>query len=73
VFDSLEGRDEFEGNESLLVALDVLQQELVLGDVGIGKVELNLSWREVNVNTIQGTVNLTTYYLKVYYSLHLNL
>jgi hypothetical protein len=61
VFDSLEGRDEFEGNESLLVALDVLQQELVLGDVGIGKVELNLSWREVNVNTIQGTVNLTTY------------
>ena len=73
MFDSLEGRDEFEGNESLLVALDVLQQELVLGDVGIGKVELNLSWREVNVNTIQGTVNLTTYYLKVYYSLHLNL
>ena len=62
MFDSLEGRDEFEGNESLLVALDVLQQELVLGDVGIGKVELNLSWREVNVNTIQGTVNLTTYF-----------
>ena len=43
VLDSLEGRDEFEGNESLLVALDVLQQELVLGDVGIGEVELNLS------------------------------
>jgi hypothetical protein len=43
VFDSLEGRDEFEGNESLLVALDVLQQELVLGDVGIGEVEFNLS------------------------------
>ena len=42
MFDSLEGRDEFEGNESLLVALDVLQQELVLANVGVRKVKLNL-------------------------------
>ena len=42
VFDSLEGRDELERDKALLVALDVLQQELVLGDVGVGEVELDL-------------------------------
>ena len=42
VLDSLEGRDELERDEALLVALDVLQQELVLGDVGVGEVELDL-------------------------------
>jgi len=42
MFDSFEGRDELEGDESLLVALDVLQQELVLADVGVGEVELDL-------------------------------
>jgi hypothetical protein len=42
VLDSLERRDELERDEALLVALDVLQQELVLGDVGVGEVELNL-------------------------------
>jgi hypothetical protein len=42
VLDPLEGGDELEGDESLLVPLDVLQQELVLGDVGVREVELNL-------------------------------
>ena len=42
VLDPLEGGDELEGDKPLLVALDVLQQELILGDVGIGEVKLNL-------------------------------
>ena len=42
VFDPLEGGDELEGDEALLVPLDVLQQELVLGDVGVREVELDL-------------------------------
>jgi len=42
VLDPLEGGDELEGDEALLVPLDVLQQELVLGDVGVREVELNL-------------------------------
>ena len=42
MFDSLERRDKFERDEPFLVSLDVLQQELVLANVSVGKVELNL-------------------------------
>ena len=42
MFDSLEGRDELERDEALFISLDVLQQELVLADVGVREVELNL-------------------------------
>jgi len=35
VLDSLEGGDQLERNKALLVTLDMFQQELVLGDVGI--------------------------------------
>ena len=42
MLDALEAGDELEADEALLVPLDVLQQELVLGDVGVREVELNL-------------------------------
>jgi hypothetical protein len=42
VLDPLEAGDELEADEALLVALDVLQQELVLRDVGVREVELDL-------------------------------
>ncbi len=42
MLDPLEGGDELETHKALLVALDVLEQELVLGDVGIAEVELHL-------------------------------
>ena len=42
VLHPLERGDELEGDEALLVPLDVLQQELVLGDVGVREVELHL-------------------------------
>jgi hypothetical protein len=42
VLDPLEGGDELERDEALLVALDVLQQELVLRDVGVREVKLHL-------------------------------
>jgi hypothetical protein len=43
VLDALEAGDELEADEALLVALDVLQQELVLRDVGVREVELDLA------------------------------
>jgi hypothetical protein len=42
VLDPLEGGDELERHEAVLVALDVLQQELVLRDVRVRKVKLHL-------------------------------
>jgi len=42
MLDALEAGDELEADEALLVALDVLQQELVLRDVGVREVELDL-------------------------------
>ena len=42
VLDTLEARDELEADEALLVPLDVLQEELVLGDVGVREIKLNL-------------------------------
>ena len=42
MLDALEAGDELEADEALLVPLDVLQQELVLGDVCVREVELNL-------------------------------
>ena len=42
MFDPLEGRNELETHETFLVPLDVLKQELVLGDVGITEVKLHL-------------------------------
>lgn len=42
MLNTLEAGDELEADEAFLVSLDMLEQELVLGDVGIRKVELNL-------------------------------
>ena len=42
MLDALEAGDELKADESLLVPLDVLQKELVLGDVRVREVELNL-------------------------------
>jgi hypothetical protein len=42
MFDSLERRYQLQRHESLLVPLDMLQQELVLADVGVGKIEFHL-------------------------------
>ena len=42
MLDALEAGDELEADEALLVPLDVLQQELVLGDVCVREVELDL-------------------------------
>ena len=42
MLDPLEARDELEADEALLVPLDVLQEELVLGDVGVREIKLNL-------------------------------
>ena len=42
MFDPLKGRNEFQTHETFLVPLDVLEQELVLGDVGITEVKLHL-------------------------------
>ena len=42
MLDSLEARDELETDKAFLVSLDMLQQELVLGDVGVREVELHL-------------------------------
>ena len=42
MLDALEAGDELEADEALLVPLDVLQKELVLGDVRVREVELNL-------------------------------
>ena len=50
MLDPLEAGDELERDESLLVPLDVLQQKLVLGDVGVTKVELDLSDNRVLKN-----------------------
>jgi len=46
VLDSLKARNKLETDKAFLVSLNMLEKELVLGDVGIGKVELNL---EVNI------------------------
>lgn len=43
VFKPLEGGDELEGNEPLLVPLDVLEKELILANVGVREVKLNLN------------------------------
>ena len=43
VLHPLEGGDQLEWDEAVFVPLDVLQQELVLGDVRIGEVELDLA------------------------------
>jgi hypothetical protein len=51
VLDPLEGGDELNGDEPLLVALDVLQQELVLRDVRVGKVELHLRHKNFTSET----------------------
>ena len=42
MLDPLERRDELERDVALLVPLDVLQQELVLGDVHVREVKLDL-------------------------------
>ena len=42
MLDALEAGDELKADEALLVPLDVLQKELVLGDVRVREVELNL-------------------------------
>ena len=42
MLDTLEAGDELEADKAFLVPLDMLEQELVLGDVGIREVELNL-------------------------------
>ena len=42
MLDPLEGRNELETHETFLVSLDMLEQELVLGDVGITEVKLHL-------------------------------
>ena len=42
MLDTLEAGDELEADEAFLVSLNMLQQELVLGDVGVRKIELNL-------------------------------
>ena len=54
MLDTLEAGDELERHESFLVSLDMLQQELVLGDVGIREVELNLAKKIVS--NVQNTV-----------------
>ena len=56
VLDPLEAGDELERDESLLVPLDVLQQKLVLGDVGVTKVELDLSDNKNRVLKNQATM-----------------
>ncbi len=61
VLDALEAGDELEGDEALLVALDVLEQELVLGDVCVGEVKLHLLHdllAEVVVRLLVGHVGL---------------
>ena len=42
MLDALEAGDQLKADEALLVPLDVLQKELVLGDVRVREVELNL-------------------------------
>jgi hypothetical protein len=42
MLDTFEGRNQFEADKAFLVPLDMLEQELVLGDVGIAEVEFNL-------------------------------
>ena len=42
VLDTLEGRNELKADKALLVPLDMLEQELVLGDICITEVKLNL-------------------------------
>jgi len=42
VFDTLEARDELKADKALLVSLDMLQKELVLGNICVRKVELDL-------------------------------
>ena len=42
VFDPFKGRNQFQAHETFLIPLDMLEQELVLGDVGITEVKLHL-------------------------------
>ena len=58
MLDALEAGDELEADEALLVPLDVLQQELVLGDVCVREVELNLLKQTMGIVLELGSKNL---------------
>ena len=58
MLDALEAGDELEADEALLVPLDVLQQELVLGDVCVREVELDLVKHTMGIVLELGSKNL---------------